>query len=646
MARADLNQEGRAPTDEGNTAIGTDALEDDAYIKRVWAWFKEADTKEHDIREEERDDHAVYAGHQWKEQNLNELVEQKRPALTINYTLPIINAVTGEERLNRQEIKVYGRDEGDEGGADVMSETIRYIMDSCNGEYALSRSFRNCAIGGRGWVGVSFSYDEDPQGKISVDKVDPWEIYLDPTSRKEDATDARYLIREKWMTEDEIDANWPGKLEELKATTEANREEGYGEESTPIGDAYRGKGDTKIYDSEKGTWRVLEVLHYEMVAGAIAINPDTGAIEELTEDELEALIEDTEHKKIMHAQAMETMHTAELTGAMPEEDAFMAVQSPPPDDIQHAKKPIKIFHQGFVAGDVVLERGPNPLRRLKMFHYIPCMGLWDDENENWFGLVRQIKDPQRQHNVEQSAILHWTQVSPKSGWIGPRGSFVDRKRWEDKSANAGFIGEYNPSRGKPERINPPSIPRHMVELGPARLQSMRDIAGVNMDMMASSQKDSAGVVIEMRRKQAITVLQTLFDNLRLTRRILGEVLIAFIQEYMADDRIIRIVGSGKANYLPIAKEIGFGNYDAVIEDAQDTPTDRLQAMHILQTTLPMLLKAGIPIPPDFVDLLPIPKDLKEKWKNHIQMMMGMPPEGSQQGPPQPGLNPDSGGQPQ
>jgi hypothetical protein len=603
---------------ERNTAVRTSKLEDQAYALRVRRWYHEAYNHEKDARDEEDEDQRFFAGHQWKEEHINARLSEGRPAITVNYCLPIVNAVVGEERLNRQQITIYGRDPTDDYGGNAMTELIRWVMYGSNGDYAVSKMFRSTATTGRGWVEVRINWLDDPEGLIEVKEVPRKEMYTDPVSREEDLSDARFLVREKWLTEDEIEAMWPDKIEDVKRLrarwgTEAGNTI---IEPAPGSDKY-GKSNHKIYNDKEGTWQCLEAWHWEVLPGQIVLNDQTGQLEELTNDEFQ-VVNDERNQEIAQAQAMNAVATEMVPGMA------MSGVVPVPPPIKATPRPIKRYFQGFIIGDVVLQRGPSPHKFLKRFPYVPCFGMRDEDKERWFGLIRAIKDPQRQHNVEQSAILQWTQQMPKGGWMAPKGAFVDRQRWEQRSAQPGFIGEYNANRGKPEPIRPPTLPRHVLELAPTRLQNMRDISGVNVDLMGNTQKDSPGVVMELRRKQALTVLQTLFDNLRLARRILGQVLIAFIQQYIADGRQVRVVGAPKQQYIIAAKDLQFARFDAVVEDSPDSPTDKMATMYILQTTLPILAKMGIPIPPSFVDLLPISPHIRDEWRALIQSTM-MPP---------------------
>ncbi|MHC4773353.1 MAG: portal protein, partial [Planctomycetota bacterium] len=53
-----------------------------------------------------------YTGDQWSAADMEKLQQEKRPALTINLVLPIINLLSGIQRQGRQDITVVARKGG------------------------------------------------------------------------------------------------------------------------------------------------------------------------------------------------------------------------------------------------------------------------------------------------------------------------------------------------------------------------------------------------------------------------------------------------------------------------------------------------------------------------------------------------------
>jgi hypothetical protein len=82
----------------------------------------------------------------------------------------------------------------------------------------------------------------------------------------------------------------------------------------------------------------------------------------------------------------------------------------------------------------------------------------------------------------------------------------------------------------------------------SRPQQLREITGINSEMTGQRTPD-AGVVLEMRKKAATTVLAPLFDNYRRSKIEVGKVLLCYMQTYIAPGRRLRVIGNGKAGWV-------------------------------------------------------------------------------------------------
>jgi hypothetical protein len=185
---------------------------------------------------------------------------------------------------------------------------------------------------------------------------------------------------------------------------------------------------------------------------------------------------------------------------------------------------------------------------------------------------------------------------PQASWMGPKGSFHNKNEWETKLAQPGKLLEYNATRGKPEQIETPAVPRHLVELAMSRPQQLREITGINSEMTGQRTPD-AGVVMEMRKKAATTVLAPLFDNYRRAKIEVGKVLLCYMQTYIAPGRRLRVIGKARPAGSEATMDMTEGRFDLKIEEANASINDRLETLTVMQTTLPMLLKQGVPMNP-------------------------------------------------
>ena len=94
-----------------------------------------------------------YTGDQWSPADLAKLQREKRPALTINLVLPIINLLSGIQRQGRQEITVVARKGGLKPLAAVYTQVVRHCLDITDADYEIADAFLDGIIGGKGSAG-------------------------------------------------------------------------------------------------------------------------------------------------------------------------------------------------------------------------------------------------------------------------------------------------------------------------------------------------------------------------------------------------------------------------------------------------------------------------------------------------------------
>ena len=647
--------------------VGPFQQSEEDLLRILGEWWKEATDAMKEERPKRTKDWKYYAGDQWEDADRQLAEKQKRPALTLNMLLSIISAVEGEERTNRQEMKFYGEGQEDDPAAYGINRLVKWVMDQCGGQFALSHEFRSGIICGEGWVVPDVDYFDDPNGKIKLLYVDDEEVFCDPLSTDPTAADARYLHRVRMMSEDEMNARWPGSKERV-------RQQCYGQDVGPstdgkgFRDIYSTPNDTaspKLYDAQRKLFAVIETWWSQIEPGWIVVDEATDLLVERTPEEFEGMRIERENeqkawfKAVVQGaqpQPMLPMPGEQMTAIpAPDQGGPAAPPSPVlghnggpmlgpaplgpmPKPLQAVERPIRRFYQGFWTYGTLLDRKASPLPTMKRFPYVAFRGLWDKVKKEWFGIARPILDPQRQHNVEQSVIVQLMQLMPKQSWMAPKGAYHDRTKWAEGVAQPGTMLEYNSQRGKPEPIPVQPIPRHLIDMAFTRPQTMRDISGVNVDLMGQRTASDPGVVMEMRQKAAKTVLAPLFDNFRMTKMALGKVMLAYIQAYITPGRRIRVLGPEGQTYVPMTEEMALGDYDLTVEETNATVNDRMATLTVMQTTLPQMMKAGVPIPASFVDLLPMPPHIRTEWKRQIQWQQAL----SGQVPPpnwQPGMDP-------
>lgn len=98
-------------------------------------------------RQEAKEDFEFTAGKQWTDEELKIFQSTGRPAITINRILPLINILSGYQRLNRYDLDFLARTSDDVELCQVRRGITKYIMDRCDYDAVESQVFLDCAIG-------------------------------------------------------------------------------------------------------------------------------------------------------------------------------------------------------------------------------------------------------------------------------------------------------------------------------------------------------------------------------------------------------------------------------------------------------------------------------------------------------------------
>lgn len=573
-------------------------------VSKVHKWWRHSDQKCATNIQDERNDHAFAAGHQWDESELEILKPTGRVPIVINKTLPTLMVVSGQERGNRMRVRYMPVESQDTLKAEIWTEVARVVQEQSGLDFNRSDSFMDMLKGGRGFTALYLDYGSNPAGDIQSARVMPWEVRIDPTSRDEDLLDSRYFLWSRQVTMEQLLSLWPEKADDLaQASLVANSMKG-ATETDHVRESDYDTLASGAKDQASGLWTLTEAWYWqvEMTGEYLGRNNATG-----------------EWEPIKDKQALLALLMI---------DPGMEYRREP----RHEKK----FYQAFVCGPVLLQHNPSPYE-YQGFPFVPVYGLYDDEDGRFFGMVRGMKDPQRETNKRRTQVLHIINRAAKSGWYGPKGSYVDKDMWEEESSRPGVILEYDvePPQQPPQPLQPPPVPMAFIQLEQMAAVDLRDVSGVNIELMGLSQKDTPGIVTNQRQRQALTILQNYFDNLKKSSKVLGKMLMSLMQQFYTDGRQYQINGIPEVEVAALTPQMKMGRYDLVVEEAPYSPNQKMETAIKMQAIVEMALKARIPIPPKVLEYLDLPQALLKEWQDLLTRAMQPPmqPPGGMPGAP-------------
>jgi len=523
-------------------------------------------------RTEARDCFAFVSGEQWEEVDLAILRDQKRPPVTFNYSEKMIDAVCGAEVSNRQEITYLPRELTDSGLAELWTNAAKWARDEGDHEDEETDAFRDCLICGLGWTFTRMDYENDMDGMIDCGRVDPMEMYPDPAAVKPSIIDRRYNTRMWWIDERVAQKKWPSAVD--YATDDADQgiaphartHYDDAEEMTEI-EKFRGK---------------VQVRHYECVEPFYRVATETAVIEMPPEDFREI--------------------SAELDEA----------------NLHYVKQNKRVFYYGFFIGQRRVEAGKSPCQ--EGFCYQAITGKRDRNKGTWYGLTKVMKDPQRWANKWLSQILHIINSNAKGGLMAEYNAFIDPNKAQDDYAKPDsivFLKEGALSGGKVKEKAMVNYPQGLDRLMEFALASLPQVTGINLEALGLAGREQANVLEQSRKQAAFGLLAPIFDSLRRYRKNQGRILLHFIHTYISDGRLIRIGGPDSEQFAQLTKADKAPSYDIIVSQSPNAPDVKTKTWEVIQQVVPNMMKAGIPIPPDLLDYVPIPTAMAMKWKQYI-----------------------------
>lgn len=534
--------------------------------------------------------YACVAGRQWDESDVSDMEQNERAVFTFNRVAGFIRGICGLETSSRNEVRYYGREQGDDGLDDVINAVAKWVREGCDAEDEESDAFKDMLICGIGWTETYFTTEEDAEGQIVVERVDPLHMRWDPAARKRGLADRRWCARVKWLPIATIRDVWgKAKADEVQTLTESDSELLEEEMGKPhdATAAREYESDTNGNARRRTGYPVVQFQYVETAHFVRVQNPMSGMIEELPKDAYDKLVKRT---------------GMELGG----------------EEVKHRQ-----YRQLIYCGHTELEDAVLPCNG---FTFQPITGIRDRNEGVWYGFIRDLLDPQRWINKFFSSMADVVASQAKGGLLAESDAFANKQRAEEDWADPRSIVWMNP--GGMEKIKERTsagIPAGFSQLLQFTVESLPHVAGINLEFLGMAAREQPGVLEHQRKQAAISTLAEFFNAMRLYRKQQGRILLKFIDTYLTDGRLVRIVGKDQAQYVPLMRLPDAFKYDVVVDEAPNSPDQKARTWDALTQILPVMGKMGMAIPPQVVEYAPFPKSLIEDWKEFGETQ-GMSPE--------------------
>ena len=593
-------------------------------LERAKKLFMDAMTSDRDYQKEARDDFDFRNNKQWTQEERNILNKEMRPALTFNLIKSSVDLIIGMSTDNNKKFRCSPVEQGDEFLAEVLNDVLEWIYDSNDFVNEEVSGLESAAICGRGYLAVDFVPDPKRFGDIKLSLVDVpvHEIHFDPSSRRGSMEDASYICWDKWLSREDFKIRYPKvadrKIDALiKYGTDWDAGGGVAmtgnepmsvepsEVSNDTAD-YELPMDLNFYDRTKNMVRIVHMEYWDNYKKYFGYNPQTGEWDEFDGADLKRI-------------------KAEFEQATGEEFTYETLMD----------KKVKWLQ--FVGNDILYDDdSPLPYGGFSICN----MFAYRDPSQrtaNHFGVVRLMKDPQREINKRWSQALHMLNQQVQAGVFAETDAFVDNAQAEDSMKEAGSITWVNPGSingGKFKIREVPRFPNAPMQMEQYSQDILKRISGINHDLLGQDRgRQEPGVVVRLRQQQGMTLLKPLFSNYDTMKKGIFKRLLSIVMAYMPDSQIMRILGQNKRYEIdkktgvivdPVNKlqaeirNIRNLEYNINADSASVSMTQKMFEL----TSLLEMQKAGIPVDPMvIIEKMELPISDKLRWIEYIQNQM-------------------------
>jgi hypothetical protein len=515
-----------------------------------------------------------FRGDQWTASDKAKLNLQRRPALTINKIISTLSNVMGEQIYNRSEISFRPRSGAPTGVAEVLAKVFKQISDNNQLDWKRSDMFADGAITSRGFLDARISFNDQMQGEVVIDNLNPKNVLVDPDAEQYDPDTWNEVFITKWVTIDDIAMLYPGDAADtLKVRSPSSSLFGYDSINDNARDRF---GDVVapmfggVYDESGVTRniRLLERQYRKMDNQEHFVSPVTGDMRPVPKE-----------------------FTPERKKWFVEKFGFRII-----------RKMVPRIRWCVVADDIVLHDEWSPYKHFTVIPYFPLF-----RHGHTIGLVENLLDPQELLNKVSSQELHVVNTTANSGWKIKTGSLsnMSAEELEQNGAQSGIVLELNDINDA-EKISPNQVPQGLDRVSFKAEEHIKTISGVSDSMQGFDREDVAAKAIQAKRQAGSTNLAKPLDSLVRSDFILARNVLDLIQGFYTEERLLTITNDrvqGTTEDIAINQpqespesfvlnDLTLGEYDVVIssvpqrETLEDSQFEQAMALREMGIAIP------------------------------------------------------------
>ena len=471
----------------------------------------------------------------------------RKQGFNFNLIRPAIQMVTGYQRQHRKSIVITPEDDTDAYACSQLTKLIMWAVNRDRMLDTISDAFEGALITGMNLLYLGLDYKTDPiNGELYVNRLAYNEYAMDPFWKKPDLSDCGWVWMRKIISDEECRRILPGDV--------------------PMVGQGRGYRD--------GKFQYLPEL---------MVQPQVG---QRTVDEFWYQSQRPQQFLIDVRSGDRMPWQGDANNLDLITQTFAQI-----DVIEQMVPTVRLCM--CVDGAQVLDR-ENPYGT-DSYPFVPVFAYYRPEAAQWplriQGMTRMVRDPQWIYNRLRLNELDILESQPNSGWIYKENAVVNPQDLLNVGQGRLIALRDEANLADVQQIQCPRVDASMIQLSDQMKSLIRDISGVNEELLGAAEDEKAGILSMLRQGAGLTTLQSLFDHLDASQKYLGQRMIEMIQANWRPEKIERITNE------PIDPKLtnrAFIRFDCVVEEGLNTSTQKqMQFAQLLQ-----LQQLGVPIPPE------------------------------------------------
>jgi len=447
--------------------------------------------------------YEFFLGEQLTASEKDNLQSAGMPDFVINRITPVIEMMKFFATANNPKWQAVGADGSDSDVAAVHADIADYCWSNSNGNSIYSSVIQDALVKGIGYLQVDVDPDQDRgMGEVIFNSVNPFDVYVDPTSRDFLFRDASYVIVKKDIPKEQLMRLFPDDKRKIKniqsnqltndnyserditdteiifnsdVKNSAYTKEGENDEIVDYYEAYfkekiayinlfinRPPSPEQMAQIEKDANDSVEALAKEMF---VELEESKLKLSQMVEQgemiEERALLEIEKSQKAMEAELEQrkTVIKSQLADAKSKVENRVItefeynIMKEDPNLIANVVDAIKFYENRvkfcIVAGDKILH---NSILPVKEYPIVPFV-YQHTGTPFALGAVSPLVGKQKELNKAHQIMIHNANLASNLRWMYEEGS-VPEEEWEKYSSSPGALLKYRQGFAPPSPVQP------------------------------------------------------------------------------------------------------------------------------------------------------------------------------------------------